>query len=389
MLHNFFDFPLTSLPPETVELRGQVREFVGDYMQRNGGAHVDSWMIPSPEFSKLLGARGWLGVTWPKKYGGRAGSNLERFVIIEELLSAGAPVGAHWVADRQSGNVILKYGTEKQRQDILPRIAKGECYFAIGMSEPNSGSDLASIRTKATHTTKNGGGWLINGQKIWTSFAQHCHYVICLARTSPPSDNRHAGLSQFLVDLKTPGITIRPITNLKGEPHFNEIFFDDVFIPDDMVLGEVGAGWAQVLSELGFERSGPERVLSTYPLLVAAINVIIKEGKKDGEAVQNLIGELVARLINIRQMSISVAGSLDQGKIPALEASIVKDLGTTFEQDIPEILRSILDVAPNQRALNQLDKLMGEAILTSPSYSLRGGTREILHGIIARGLGVR
>jgi len=360
-----------------------VRKFANDYVNSRRRKCVDSWMVPDPVFSIELGKRDWLGITWPKQYGGAERSQLDRFVVIEELLAAGAPVGAHWIADRQSGNVILKYGTEAQRREILPRISGGQCYFAIGMSEPNSGSDLASIRTKATKTE---GGWRITGQKIWTSFAQHCHYMICLVRTGPKSDNRHANLSQVIVDLKSEGITIRPITNLKGEPHFNEIFLDEVFVPDDMVLGDIGQGWDQVLSELAFERSGPERILSTYLLLVEALKILERENNDHAHAV---IGELVARLINVREMSIAVASALDQGKLPTLEASIVKELGTTFEQDIPEIMRSIIDTSPSLDTKLELDRLMAEAILTSPSYSLRGGTREILHGIIARGLGVR
>ena len=249
-------------------LRNQVRSFLKNYGDFNVSNIIDSWSICDPELSRALAAKGWLGMTWPTEYGGGGRSYLERYVVIEELLAAGAPVGAHWVADRQSGPLLLRFGTEEQRQHFLPKIVKGECFFAIGMSEPNSGSDLASIKTRAE---KVDGGWLINGSKIWTSWAHVCHQMITLCRTAPPSDNRHAGMSQLIVNLDNKGITVRPIVTLAGEAHFNEIFFDDVFVPDNRLVGQVNEGWSQVVAELAFERSGPERFLSSYQLLEAAI----------------------------------------------------------------------------------------------------------------------
>ncbi len=176
-------------------------------------------------------------------------------------------MAAHWIADRQIVPSLLKYGTEAQKRHFLPRIVRGECFFGIGMSEPDSGSDLASVRTKAERTD---GGWALSGTKVWTSGAHLAHAFIALARTAPvdPS-NRHAGLSQFLVDLHGPGIEVRPIISMNGAHHFNEVIFDNAFVPDDMVFGEIGDGWKQVTSELSFERSGPERFLSTFGLLAA------------------------------------------------------------------------------------------------------------------------
>jgi len=365
-------------------LRDEVRTFLTKYGAFNVPNIIDSWSICDPELSCALAAKGWLGMTWPSEYGGGGRSYLERYVVIEELLAAGAPVGAHWVADRQSGPLLLRFGTEEQRQHFLPKIVKGECFFAIGMSEPNSGSDLASIKTRAE---KVDGGWLINGSKIWTSWAHVCHQMITLCRTAPPSDNRHAGMSQLIIDLKQKGITVRPIITLAGEAHFNEIFFDDVFVPDNRLVGQVNEGWSQVVAELAFERSGPERFLSSYQLLEAAIKEL-----RDANLTQQaepVIGQFVARLMVLRQMSLSVANQLQEGKLPVNEASVVKDLGTSFEQELPEAMRLILATEPRLSAKGGVARLLSDSILKAPSFSLRGGTREILRGIIARGLGLR
>lgn len=366
------------------QLRQQVREFLkqhGDFKDSNV---IDSWSVCDPEFSRSLAAKGWLGMTWPTEYGGGGRSYLERYVVIEELLAAGAPVGAHWVADRQSGPLLLKFGTQEQRESFLPKAVKGECFFAIGMSEPNSGSDLASIKTRAERVE---GGWIVNGSKIWTSWAHVCHQMITLCRTAPPSDNRHAGLSQFIVDLKAEGITIRPIVTLAGEKHFNEIFFDNVFVADNRVVGKLNEGWSQVMAELAFERSGPERFLSSYQLLEAAIRVLRQANLS--QHAETIIGQYVARLMVLRQMSLSVANQLQEGKLPVNEASVVKDLGTSFEQELPEAIRLILATEPRADAEQGVERLLSDAILKAPSFSLRGGTREILRGIIARGLGLR
>jgi len=365
-------------------LRQEVREFLAGYGAFKASDVIDSWSVCDPEFSRAIAAKGWLGMTWPTEYGGGGKSYLERYVVIEELLAAGAPVGAHWVADRQSGPLLLRFGTEEQRQAFLPKVVKGECFFAIGMSEPNSGSDLASIKTKAE---KVDGGWIVNGSKIWTSWAHACHQMITLVRTAPPSDNRHAGLSQFIVDLNAEGMTVRPIVTLAGEKHFNEIFFDNVFVPDNRVVGNLNEGWSQVMAELAFERSGPERFLSSYQLLEASIKEIRQAGLSKQSS--KVIGEFVARLMVLRQMSLSVANQLQEGKLPINEASVVKDLGTSFEQELPEAMRLILDIEPRSSAEDGVERMLSDAILKAPSFSLRGGTREILRGIIARGLGLR
>jgi alkylation response protein AidB-like acyl-CoA dehydrogenase len=378
-----FHFDLCELPPEAESLRGEVREFLGDNLKTASLSRSRSWGGFDREFSRKLGARGWIGMTWPKKYGGHERTFLERYVVMEEMLAAGAPVSAHWVADRQSGPLLLRFGTEEQRERFLPAITRGELSFAIGMSEPDSGSDLASLRTRADRVA---GGYRVNGTKVWTSNAHRADYMIATFRTASDPKDRHAGLTQFLVDTKLPGMTINPIIDLTGEHHFNMVVFEDAFVPEDMRVGEEGAGWKQVTTELAFERSGPERYLSAMALILELIRAV---GPDPSERAAIAIGRLTAHLTTLRQMSLAISGMLQAGANPNLEAAVVKDLGTTFEQEIPQIAHDLLGLEPSIGTGSQLDQVLAYLTQSVPSHSLRGGTREILRGIIARGLGLR
>jgi len=376
-----FRFDPPELPAAAHQLRGEVREFLAEHKHLMR-AMPSSW---NPAFSRKVAERGWLGMTWPKQYGGKERTAYERYVMIEEMLAAGAPVGAHWVADRQSGPNILRFGTEEQKQFFLPKIASGEMYFAIGMSEPDSGSDLAGTRTRAEQVD---GGFRINGSKLWTSNAHQAHYMILFCRMAEAGQeiDRHAGATQFLVDMKSPGLEIRPVHNMLGEHHFNQIFINDLFVPHSRLLGQVGAGWRQVTSELAFERSGPERFLSTFRLMVELVGVA---GPDPEPASAAAIGRLVAHLATLRRMSISIAGMLQRGDNPNIEAAIVKDLGTTFEQETPAVARSVTPAEPTLSALDAYLSTLARTTLNAPRFSIQGGTREILRGIIARGLGLR
>jgi len=304
--------------------------------------------------------------------------------VIEELLAAGAPVAAHWFADRQTGPLLLKFGTEAQKSQLLPRMARGECFTCIGMSEPNSGSDLAAVQTRAQPVD---GGWRVNGTKLWTTYAHEAHYMVLFCRTSGGREDRQGGTSQLLVDLKTPGITIRPIIDMTGRHHFNEVVFEDVFLPADALIGKEGDGWLQVTSELAYERSGPERFLSSYRLLVELVRVL---GEKPDDRAAVALGRFAGHLVTLRRLSKSVTAMLEDGADPQLQASIVKDLGAVFEQELPEIARELFVHEPDGLVANQgFYSVLAQSIMNAPSYSLRGGTREILRGIISRGLGLR
>jgi alkylation response protein AidB-like acyl-CoA dehydrogenase len=380
--------PVTPLPEETGELRAQVREFIaGELAAGRFTPACDSWHAGWDEdFSRRLGARGWLGMTIPLAYGGQGRSALARYVVTEELLAAGAPVAAHWVADRQTAPALLRYGTERQKERYLPGIARGECYVALGLSEPDAGSDLAGVRTRAA---KVPGGWELTGTKVWTTGGHHAHVITVLARSGPADGrNRRAGLSQFIVNLPDPAVRVRPIRLLSGEHHFNEVVLDGVFIPDDMVLGEPGEGWHQVTAELAFERSGPERFLSTFPLLDCLVRQLAEQSAAAGPADAIALGEIVARVWTLRQMSLAVAGALARGDAPEVAAALVKDLGTRLENEVIDVARRLarVEAAP---AAPGLPGLLAGAVMYSPGFTLRGGTNEILRGVVARALGLR
>jgi alkylation response protein AidB-like acyl-CoA dehydrogenase len=377
-----FDFDVPSAPETESALRAEVRAFLAaEIGDRRASERAQSWNGYDAEFSRKMGRRGWIGMTWPKKYGGHERSALERHIVIEEMLAAGAPVAAHWIADRQSGPLLLKFGTEPQRQELLPRIASGECFFCIGMSEPDSGSDLAAVRTRATPVE---GGFRVSGTKLWTTYGHKAHYMILFCRTS--EGQRQEGTSQLLIDLSTPGISILPIIEMSGAHHFNEVVFDDVFVPADRLIGKEGQGWAQVMGELAFERSGPERFMSTVPLLIELVRAL-RNHLSDHADFE--IGRLVSQLVVLRRLSRSVAGMLEIGHDPALQASLVKDLGAVFEQEVPEISRLLIAAEPALVGSSEYSAALACSMLAAPSFSLRGGTREILRGIIARGLGLR
>ena len=377
-----FDFPAPPVTSTASALRVEVRAFLAETIaSRSARDRAQSWNGYDADFSRKMAQRGWIGMTWPKQYGGHERSALERYVVMEEMLAAGAPVAAHWMADRQSGPLLLKFGTEEQRLEFLPRIARGECFFCIGMSEPDSGSDLAAVRTRAVPVD---GGFRVTGTKLWTTYGHKAHYMVLFCRTS--EGQRQEGTSQLLVDLKSPGIMIRPIIEMSGARHFNEVVFDDVFVPADRLIGREGQGWAQVMGELAFERSGPERFLSTIPLLVELVREL---GPNLSAPAELAIGRLVAHLVVLRRLSRSVAGMLEAKEDPALQAALVKDLGAVFEQEIPEVARLLVAAEPSLTAQSEYSAALACSMMAAPSFSLRGGTREILRGIIARGLGLR
>jgi alkylation response protein AidB-like acyl-CoA dehydrogenase len=377
-----FRFDPVELPPEALAFRTEVRAFIAQHQDLMGFRRGEF----NRDFSRAMGERGWIGMTWPKQYGGHERSAFERYVVIEEMLAAGAPLSAHYTGDRQSGPNILRFGTEEQKQFFCPRIAAGELTFCIGMSEPNSGSDLAGTRTRAV---KVDGGYRINGSKLWTSNAHHADYAILfckMATNSKDEPDRHAGATQFLLDLKTKGVEIRPVMDLLNEHHFNEIFLTDVFVPDNRLLGQEGNGWNQVTSELSFERSAPDRFLMFFQVLREMVQVA---GPNPDKATAVALGKLIAQLATLRSMSLSIAGMLQEGLQPSNESAVVKDLGTRYEQDIPVIARQLFPCEPELQAADAYAAIIARAVMNAPRLSIQGGTREILRGIIARGLGLR
>ncbi|ALX22751.1 acyl-CoA dehydrogenase [Bordetella pertussis] len=377
---------LAAIPAHDEALRPAVRAFLDEALREMpADRRARSWMGHDAEFSRALARQGWLGLTLPVEYGGAGRSNFARFVLSEELLAVGAPVSAHWVADRQTAPLILRFGSPAQRAFYLPRIIRGEAFFAIGMSEPDTGSDLASVRTRATPVAD---GWLLNGRKIWTTNAHRSHYMCALVRTSGAPEDRHRGLSQMIFDLALPGIEIRPIRDIAGDAHFCEVLFDNVLLPHDALVGEEGSGWRQVMAELALERSGPERIYSSMVLLDGWLAHLRCDAAPQRAQVC-LAGRLAARLAVLRSMSLAVSQRLEQGADASLAAVLVKDLGTEFEQAVPELIGQALHASPQPAPDDVLMRTLAYLTLINPTFSLRGGTRHILRGIIARELGLR
>ncbi|HEY3239407.1 MAG TPA: acyl-CoA dehydrogenase family protein [Acidimicrobiia bacterium] len=375
------DFAFTA---EQIALREEAVDFLAAEAQAGSFTPaVNAWLTGfDRSFSKKVAARGWIGLTWPERYGGRGLGYVDRMALTELFLAAGSPVAGHWVADRQMAPSILAHGTEAQRERYLPEILAGEATYCIGMSEPQAGSDLAGVRTKALKTDD---GWRISGHKIWTSLAHHSDYIYLLARSDPES-TRHDGLSEFIVPLRTEGTTITPINDMAGAHHFNEVFFDDVVVPSDALIGTEGAGWRQITGQLGYERAGLERVMSVWPLLL----VMRVEAGEDARRLEEL-GELEAEALVARQLAFRAAAVADSGRPPDHEAALAKVFATDVEQHMVEVASRWAgrSARVEPRAGGAFDGHLYPAWLAAPSFSIRGGTNEILRGIVARrGLGL-
>lgn len=363
---------------ELGEVRAKVRQLVDTWLAEGRFTpSCDAWLRHYDlAFTRAMAEDGLIGISWPREYGGAGRSGLARLVVTEELLRAGAPVAAHWIADRQIGPSILEHGSEPAKQKYLPGIASGKLTFCLGMSETESGSDLASVRTTARRIDE---GWEITGRKIWTSQAHRSTHAYVLARTSKGA-SKHEGLTEFIVDMSHAGVEVRPIYDLRGEHHFNEVSFDAVPVAEDHVLGQVGAGWQQVTAQLSLERGGVERVLSTYPLFDAALE------ERGGPEARSLAetGEMLARFATLRALAFDVASAIDAGNKPVFEAAMLKDLGTVLERDVNEFARDLLDVEPDP-SVGGAAGLLAQGILAAPGFTIRGGTTEVLRTIIARG----
>lgn len=377
-------FVATTLTSVERALQQEVRDFLAAELPRGSftpGLGMNA--ARDPAFSAKLGARGWLGMTLPRRYGGHERSAVERLIVTEELLRWGAPVGFHWVADRQSGPMIARFGTEEQKERFLPGICRGELSFSIGMSEPDSGSDLASLSTRADRVE---GGWVVNGRKIWTTWANVNDWMILLCRTTPVEEtgDKHKGLTQLIVDLRAPGLTATPITFIDGTADFCEVVLEDVFVPDELVLGEVGRGWEQNTAELAFERGGPDRWLSTYLIVEEFLRTYASDGLPD--AVAELLGEAGAHYWLFHHLTLSIARSLDTGAAPVVEAAMLKEMGTRFEQEVLNAVLGLIDFEPALPSKLLFERLLVTATLTAPSFTVRGGTNEILRTVVARAL---
>ncbi|GAA4284357.1 hypothetical protein GCM10022261_18880 [Brevibacterium daeguense] len=356
------------------EIRTRIRAFLDERLASGAFApKVDCWLRSvDHDFSRDLGAAGFLGMTWPTEHGGAGRPNTDRLALTEELLRVGAPVTAHWIAERQIGPAVLRAGTEQLKADILPDIIAGRAVIGLGMSEPEAGSDLASVKTRAVPAE---GGWILNGHKIWTTQAHNATAMYILARTSV-EDKKHQGLSEFIIDMDSPGIEVSPIVDLAGEHHFNEVRYTDVFIPADRLIGTEGEGWKQVIEQLSFERGGPERALSTWVLMP---ELLAEEQLRTDEGAQRDLGQMVATLAGLRHMYRRIAAALDAGQAPIRLAAASKYLGNTFEKDLIDVARRLVP-CPSE----PLAEMIQQALWASPAFGIRGGAEDVLLGIVAK-----
>src|SRR5688572_18014259 len=360
---------------DQLALRGEVSAFLDK--ERAGGTftpQVDAWITGfDREFTKKMAARGWIGLTWPKQFGGGGRSYVDRLCLSEVFLAAGAPLAAHWFGDRQMGPSILAHGTSAQKERYLPEILAGDATYCIGMSEPQAGSDLAGVRTRGV---RDGSGWRITGHKIWTSLAHHSDYIYLLVRTDPASE-RHDGLSEFIVPLRSDGVSITPINDMSGAHHFNEVFFEEVFVDGDALIGTEGNGWRQITGQLGYERAGLERFMSLWSLFEA-----MRAAVGDDERRQEELGALEAAARVARLLVFRAAAVADSGRPPDHEAAMAKVFSTDIEQRMVELASQWAGRAG--RTTDAFGGYLLPSWLIAPSFSIRGGTNEVLRGIIAR-----
>lgn len=380
---------------EQEKLRQEIRQFLEEELKNgNFEVHCDAWMGGySPEFSRKIGQRGWIGLCWPREWYGQGKSYMDRMVLTEEIVRYGAPAAAHWFADRQMGPSIIRYGSDEQKEYFLPRIARGELVFGIGMSEPEAGCDLASLRTKAT---EDGDSYILNGQKVWTSGAHHIDYLYLIARTDPEAP-RHRGISEFIVDMHLPGIEVRPLIDMTGGHHYNEVFLDNVRVPRSSMVGEINHGWYQIAEQLDYERSGVERLMTNYPIyqdLIEYVKQTNHGGKPLAEqpTVRNRLADLTVRYEVGRLLTYRVAWVLDQGRPPTTEAAMAKAFCTSFEQYMVHVATQLPGLYGQLRQGSKwippaFRESAAESYLFSPGYTIQGGTSEILKNITAiRGL---
>jgi 3-oxocholest-4-en-26-oyl-CoA dehydrogenase alpha subunit len=387
------DFQFTE---EQERFRKEVRDFLeGEIRADTFKPMCDGWIQGfSPEFTKKVAARGWIGLSWPTKFGGQGRSNVDRFVLTEEMLRYGAPTALHWFADRQIGRALMHFGNEEQQREYLPRILRGEAYVGLGLSEPQAGSDLGSVQTKVT---EEGDFYVFNGQKMWTSCARYMNYIYMVARTDPNAP-KHRGVSEFILPVTgVSGITIVPTIDITGTEAWGEVFFDNVKVAKNTLIGEKNRGFYQVVNQLDYERSGLERLMGNYPLFDAIVK-FAKETKRHGVPVSQdpLVRDKLTRLqveFEVgRLLTYRVALTIDAGKTPTTEAAMAKMFCTAFEQHLADLSTRILGPYGQLTGESKWAPISGMAphsFLGSMGYSLQAGTSEILRNVVAtRGLGL-
>lgn len=351
-------------PAELVALRAEVDSVLDDVADRFEFCD-DSWITGhDPDFDLLMAEHGWIGMTWPTEWGGHDKSPVERFVVTERLLERGAPIAGSWFPDRQMGPVILQFGTDYQKRQFLPDIVAGRSRWCIGMSEPDAGSNVAGIRTKAV---RDGDDFVVDGSKVWTSGAHHAEYCYLICRTDPDAAP-HKGLSELVVDMSSPGIEVRPIRDAALDEHFNEVLFDEVRVPADNLVGELNGSFGQTMRQLEHERGGADRLVSNRRLydgirpLADTSDPIVRQKIAAIESAY-----VVGRLMVLRNVF---------KQAPPGYSAVTKTWCTEFEQRVADFAASVL--GPEATLWNDTSR----NVMYATAYTIMGGTTEILRNIV-------
>ena len=390
------DFGFT---PEEEAFRQEIRQFLKEELPPDWEGFEDEFAPENFEFTKQivkkLGAKGWLALAWPKEYGGLARPAIEQLIFKEEMSCHRVPGidmgvgGITWI-----GPTLMLLGTEEQRREHLQKIAAGEKWWCTAYSEPNAGSDMAAVMCRAV---AHGDEYIINGQKVWTSAAHIADWCWLMARTGP-EEPKHKGISLFLVDMKTPGITVRPLVNMAGHHHFNEIFFDDVRVPKSNLVGEENRGWYHIVVSLDFERTAGVMMAGAAKRTLEDLLGFVKEAKRNGEplardpAIRQKLAELAIEVEVARMMSYRVIWMQAKGIIPNYEASMIKVFASEAMQRVAHVGTQIMGLYGQLEMGSKWAPLKGRmenAYLGSVGMLIAAGSSEIQRSIIAiRGLGL-
>jgi alkylation response protein AidB-like acyl-CoA dehydrogenase len=389
------DFAFT---PEQSAFRREVREFLStnlppDFKVRNDReALTEDEFAFSQQFARKLGERGWLTMSWPKAYGGQDAGHIEQLIYNEEMGYSGAPLGFGF-GTNLVGPTLMVHGSEEQRRRYLPPIARCEEFWCQGFSEPGAGSDLAGLMTRAV---RDGDEYVVNGQKIWTSEGHRADHMILLARTDADAP-KHKGITYFLLDMKTPGITVRPLVNLMGSHHFNEVFFEDVRVPARNIVGDENRGWYVAATTLDFERSGITRTMLLLRMYEDVVQYV-RAARGRGEPwaaraeVWNKLADTRIEFDIARLLAYRVAWLQANGRVPNYEASMAKMYATEVNQRFFTAATNILGLSGQlepESAHAPLEGRIERAYMAALSYKIAGGTSEIQRNVIAtRGLGL-
>ena len=381
------DFRFT---PEQEAFRKEVQAFLKREVEEAGEQAKREWETGfCREFALKLGAKGWLAITWPEEYGGLNATPIEALILSEELAYYRAPRGVQIIGMGWVGQSLMNYGTEEQKKKYLLDIGRGKRWVCTAYSEPGAGSDLVALQCSAR---AEGDNYVINGQKIFTTAAHLCDYAWLAARTDPNAPKKHRGISMFLIDLNIPRITIRPVINMLGRHEFNEVFFDEVRVPRDCLVGEENQGWYMLVGALDVERSMIEMFLMARRTLEELVAFVKETGQARDPLVRQKLAEVAIEVEVGRMLAYRLAWMQSKGITPTYEGSQTKVFGTEMDQRLANVAMQILGLygplAPDSKWV-ALHGLIARACLFSVSGTILGGTSEILRSIIAiRGLGL-